>query len=254
MCVPQIAHKGIPSGDDLGVIYRKMPKSKNVTKRNTFFKIRKWLLRELLECLRTKQFVLLLMYAQLGPDTHHLNALIFDSKHKLITRFEPHGAYRANNFLFAPINDFVTNWFNIGYPHINAAITEWLNSAQVQKLFSGYRYRAPIDYCPKLGPQWIEATIGPEMGEKYAGGYCAAWSLMFLHLRLLNPNASDETIVEAMVSTKNAQNLRKMIRNYAGFIAEMGKALTVNMEKPRWYPQVQHSNLERRIRDTKKTR
>jgi len=162
-------------------------------KQTKMFEVKRWALESTFECLKKKRFVVAILSHTSYGTPFHANALVFDGKSQSLTRFEPNGGD--------------------AFPESNKAIKKWMIGS-----FPGWKYHAPPDFCPTLGPQRIEAKAPTLPGEIH--GYCQAWSLMFLHLRLLNPDIPNGQIVQQMTATKNAEHLREMIRNYAGFVAE----------------------------------
>ena len=165
-------------------------------------KIQKWGLKSILKCLENKRLAIVVLNLK-GRGGQHANAIIFDKKYKTITRFEPHGSE--------------SNLRMIDNNVLDRSFDKWL--LKNQKLFDGWEYNPPLHWCPKKGPQAIESELkSKKKGE--ISGYCEAWALMFLHLRILNPDHSNEQIVEYMLGKKNPSEMKQMIRDYAGFIAE----------------------------------
>lgn len=174
------------------------------------FEVKDWVLKELKRCFsQTKsRFTVGILSLTLDTGVSHANALIFDSENKIITRFEPHGAGLEINY-------------NVG--ELDSQIGIWMG-----RNLNGWTYQAPIHYCPTSGPQTLETKIYYDSkmkalyGEnlnKEAGGFCSAWSLLFLHYRLVNPELSDRDIVEYMVS-ESGEILFNRIREYVAFIVK----------------------------------
>jgi hypothetical protein len=63
------------------------------------------------------------------------------------------------------------------------------------KFFPSYRYISTLDYCPVVGPQLIEMGLSKCKG----AGFCAVWSTLYGHLRMLNPDVSREEIIKEML-------------------------------------------------------
>lgn len=142
----------------------------------------------------------------------HANALIFDTFSQTVTRFEPHGAMTLA----------------YGAANLENALRRWLAHATYKLGWDKFKYYSPPDYCPRLGPQSRESwRLVPEamatkkvFGKevlKETQGYCAAWSLLFVHMRLLNPDSSNAKISKYFDELTD-QQLSIMIRKYAEFI------------------------------------
>lgn len=157
-----------------------------------------------------------------GDMAAHANALIFDMKEKKLYRFDPLG----------PVDE------RYNPKKINEALKRWLSTQT--DLLKGWTYVSPIEYCPKVGPQMKEDwesiidVLEPfrakednnpnRVGRKL--GFCSAWSLLFLHFRLANPDASAKTVAEYFDSLSN-EELTLMIRQYAEFILD-----TISLKSP----------------------
>lgn len=118
------------------------------------------------------------------PD--HLNGLVFDMTDRVLTRYEP------------------DTDFQDAQRTIDDAIKAWL--------WPGWRYTAAFKYCP--GPQALERAMPQYDWEE---GYCVAWSLLLLHYRVLNPDRTDQQLVDYFAD-KNPSELQKMVRGYASTI------------------------------------
>ena len=138
---------------------------------------------------------------------NHANALIFDFEAKTLTRFEPHGA-TTQSYSASSLDLNISNWL--------------INTLE------GWKYFPPKYFCPIRGPQsrenWKLVTEALETRKvwgkdvkKEAGGFCAAWSLIFIHMRLKNPSFTDAEIVEHFDKMSDKE-LSYIIRQYAEFI------------------------------------
>ena len=174
------------------------------------FVVANWVLKELERCfLKSKsRFTVGILSIKLDTGKSHANALIFDAENKILTRFEPHGANLDINYDVGDLDRQIKKW--------------------TEKNMEGWSYTAPIHFCPTVGPQGKEyksyfddkmkAIYGSDLS-KEAGGFCSAWSLLFLHYRLVNPDLSDKEIVEYMVS-ESGDILFNRIREYVSFIVK----------------------------------
>jgi hypothetical protein len=141
----------------------------------------------------------------IGQDINmnHANALIFNNKNKVLLRFEPHGS-NVDERIYNPKKlDKELNMF-------------------AKTLGAGWTYKAPIDYCPIIGPQIKENLIVNELKRNNAGGFhpleakgfCGAWSMIFIEYKLRNPKLSDKSIINHILKL-DGLTLANKIRQYA---------------------------------------
>ena len=154
----------------------------------------------------------------------HANSMIFNLKNMEVERFEPHG----DDNLVGPFGKKVKKIYN-----------EF--DSRFSKLCKkhNFKYFKPIDYCPRLGNQTIEEqynglkklnTLGPQSITSPTntklptdpGGFCAAWSLWYLDLRLKNPNVERSKLIKQSIEILKRKPIkfRQFIRNYADFITK----------------------------------
>lgn len=123
----------------------------------------------------------------------HAGFIIIDTSFKTIERFEPHGKFTVWNDLFL---DEYFNGFKSKYP-----------------FFSDFSYIPPHRYCPDFGPQSYAGMPGHCLG----GGYCAALSLIFAHLRMLLLDFSPDVVIELLLSLSQSE-LLSLVRRYISWI------------------------------------
>jgi hypothetical protein len=126
----------------------------------------------------TKRFYICLIKIR-NPESRggHVNFLLYDKKLNTVTMFEPLGQYRkcpAKKFL----NNFIRSYFQV-----------YLKAQLVRS----------CDICPAIGPQklavrqaykyGIESNINNE-------GYCAAWTIMTLDMRLTYPDIPFKDLID----------------------------------------------------------
>lgn len=140
-------------------------------------------------CKGKRYIFYMLRLLDMFPDNSmgHRNVVIVDTKHKTVERFEPHGAF-SNIY----DNDYVDQFMNMF----------------TKKLGSDFKYLAPIEYCPYLGPQAVMENDT---------GYCVTWSTLYMHMRLINPDAPRSEIFEYLLS-KSPSELNDIIRRYQTMI------------------------------------
>jgi len=105
----------------------------------------------------------------------HANILIYDKKNNILERFEPYGYYiMLDN---DALDDKIYEYFKYIY---NKNIT----------------YVKPKDYLNKIKFQTLSNDMNinvKKFNDPY--GYCLAWTLWYLEMRLLNPEVSSQNIV-----------------------------------------------------------
>ena len=174
-------------------------------------KVEPWFLDALKRCeAEGTRFIVGLISIHTRTRGYHANALIFDMKNNIMTRFEPNGAG--------------TNLYDMD--HFDRSLERWL-----KKNFPGWEYHGPPRYCPKQGPQaresvkLVEEALGSTGKRRRGGeakGFCSAWSLFFIHFRIMNPDAPKSLISEYFDSMSD-KDLSYLIRNYAEFIVSVVK-------------------------------
>lgn len=99
---------------------------------------------------------------------NHQNVIIFDKERKEFERFEPEGGSVKK------ANDVIRKKFN--------------------ELLPDYTYIEPLSYCPFKGPQLV---IGAD-GCSNAYGFCVTISMIYVYLRIRNPEYTREEIVNVI--------------------------------------------------------
>ena len=103
----------------------------------------------------------------------HANMLIIDTRKKTVELFEPHGKRSSE-----------TTMDNLEGAY---KISDKLVKKYFEKYFPIYKYLSPQDILPTFG---LQAKI-----DAY-NGMCVTWCIMYLHYRILNPNASPKKIIK----------------------------------------------------------
>jgi len=137
----------------------------------------------------------------------HANAIIFDIPNRRIYHFEPYGRGE---------NDSEFEYGFKQYPETR-----------------DYTYISTSIMCPyiKEGPQFIEEimNIRDKSSEEKSGGYCWAWSMMFIHFCLLNP---DMTPIDVYNYIMQRGNFRENITKYASWLQSLVEQTGQDVDKP----------------------
>ena len=157
------------------------------------------------ECIKNnKRFLvgLLFLYNQIkDKDDAHQNCYIYDIKKRELEIFEPFGG-RVDNF----VNLY--NLYNV-YSQLKSYFSIELEKINIDL---NYTYK-PINYCP-VGPQRYNNMT--QIVNSH-GGYCAAWSLYYLDVRLSNPNVPRKKLIETILEDFKGETAI-FINSYSSFI------------------------------------
>lgn len=141
----------------------------------------------------------------------HFNMIIFDKDTKTIERFEPYTKFTKS---------------------VPANIMERLDAKLKHdcKKYLKYKYIPPKQVCPRIGFQTkeeSELTVGNLDIFSDPGGFCGAWSLYFLDLKLSFPNYDTKKLMKKAFSylEKDKHSFRTFIRNYSDFIVKKRKSI-----------------------------
>jgi len=127
----------------------------------------------------------------------HLNVIIYDKIEKSLERFEPMG---------------IIDRFEIYSKHLDNIILDLF-----RKYLPVSTYFSPLDFCPASSFQCLEIKSDAMLGDP--GGFCSAWSLWYLDLRLSNPTLSRNQIVSfALNQISLLGSFKNFIRNYSHFL------------------------------------
>lgn len=120
----------------------------------------------ILTCLQP-MFLLTVSLQNYGKDSSHANLIIVDRRSKEVELFEPHGLNQLCKNMAATIDSVLQKYIDEHLP--------------------GFKYIAPMYYCPAHGPQTVMINDI---------GYCAIISALYGHLRILYPFVLRTLIVD----------------------------------------------------------
>ena len=141
----------------------------------------------------------------------HFNSLLFDTEKKTVERFEPYSKIKITHF------DKTVKKFDIEF------------KKSIKKNL-GYEYILPSSICPNIGFQYKEennmfsvftaSTVGNFQFKSDPGGFCGAWSLYYLNLRIAYPNIEPQKLLQNVYKylENDKHSFRTFIRNYSEFI------------------------------------
>ncbi len=140
----------------------------------------------------------------------HANILLIDSENFTVRRFEPYGISDVNDEIFLDrlLGDLISKIFK-------------------KKI----KYYRPGDYLSGLRFQSIsndgDSTV-KKMGDP--GGYCLAWCLWYIELKLNNPNIEEEDLLK-LASEKIIKKYKSTENPYLYFIRDYARHLNDEKDK-----------------------
>lgn len=121
----------------------------------------------------------------------HANIVLIDKKNKTIERFEPLGQSCCSSINKCKKTDIINDAFK---------------DRLIPKLkLENYSYISPFDISPEKGVQ--------VKGDSYKG-MCLTISMLYLHLRIINPDAKQTKVMNYLLS-KSDKDLKNTILKYA---------------------------------------
>jgi hypothetical protein len=152
----------------------------------------------------------------------HANGLVFDFENETISRFEPNGGRDDTMFRPAIIDSAIRAHLIQGEGFVGyTGFGKREKNDDEKNMFRDWTYNSPIDFCPPLGVQ-TKATHSNLPVIKNTGGYCLAWSMVFMHQRVLSPDNTEEEVVQYFLDMEpNA--LLVLIRQYAAFMVSVAE-------------------------------
>lgn len=149
---------------------------------------------------------------------YHANAILIDRITKTVERFEPDQS-----------DDSVEDTD----PELDKGLAEFFRA----RLGDSFKYSGPVEFCPNQGPQNITED-----------SLCWAWSMLYMHLRILNPKLSRSEIVSIL--NYQTRKSRRPVRVWMDMISN---SLKEWQSKGSIYTEEQRTSLtalQKRFRDT----
>jgi len=150
----------------------------------------------------------------------HANILIYDKNLKTIERFEPYGKDWPAGFNYNPT----------GLDHkLNKLFNNLLDNDNIINI----TYYEPHTYEQKIGFQTLdinEHSRENNIGDP--GGFCAAWSLWYVEMRISNPNIDKIKLIPNLISYIRNKKLffRSIIRSYTKHITDIRDELLLKSD------------------------
>lgn len=150
------------------------------------------------KCLRKDKRFVIIPFGIEGQLESHANILIYDSKQKIIERFEPNGSTSPADFDY------------------NSKLLDSILTRKFEDLFPDAKYLSPSDYLPKIGFQIydINDSVNSKLGDP--DGFCAAWTVWYANMRMTYPDLHPRKLVHKLIETAKRENIsfKNMVRNF----------------------------------------
>ena len=160
----------------------------------------------LLDCDETKRFIcIVISLRNKVTKSGHANALIIDRSLRTVELFEPHGDKNRGRYKQRDLED------------VYYSLEEYFNDQE-------YEFLYPEEVCPSYGPQSLEAG---SLKMKNEDGYCEAWSLWYIEMRLKYPDIPRDALLPSILDifANDGKIALGVIRNYAEVLASNMKLM-----------------------------
>ena len=143
----------------------------------------------------------------------HANIILYDKMLNTIERYEPYGKDWPSGFNYNPIN-LDHNLKNLFNNLLNTNNPNMIN----------FTYHEPSSYEQKIGLQTLdinEYNRGKSIGDP--GGFCAAWSLWYTEMRIVNHNINRNELIPKLIHYIRNKKIyfRSIIRSYTKHITDI---------------------------------
>jgi hypothetical protein len=157
----------------------------------------------------------------------HANALIFDREKKIITRYDPEGDVvnpsgkaGVDAALWGSLSDAERRGWTYKTVHDNVQTAKCGHVTVMDPEIDD----KPVDFSAMYS-EFASTDEYRDEGFFFGGGKCTGWTALFLHLRLANPDKTDEEIVHHMYSygRDKMEETAALFRNYVSFEAMVAR-------------------------------
>jgi len=141
----------------------------------------------------------------------HANILLYDKETNQMERFEPYGMDFPPGFNYNPsiLDNNLKNLF----------INYFENYNQIE-----FKYFSPLNYQTKIGLQLLDTIeYNKEKNIGDPGGFCAAWSLWYIEMRISNQNVKRDELIHKLINYIRLKRLtfRSVIRSFTKNITDI---------------------------------
>lgn len=150
------------------------------------------------KCIKKNKRFIIIPFGIEGQLDSHANILIYDTKQKIIERFEPNGSTSPADFDY------------------NSKLLNSILKRKFEDLLPGVQYLSPHDYLPKIGFQIydINDSANAKIGDPT--GFCAAWTVWYANMRMTYPDLHPRKLVKKLIESAKNENVsfKNMVRNF----------------------------------------
>ena len=142
----------------------------------------------------------------------HANILLYDKENNSMERFEPYGSNFPPGFNYNP---------NILDQYLERLFSNYFTEKINDKDFTYYK---PLSYEGKVGFQLLDTIeYAKEKNIGDPGGFCGAWSLWYIEMRISNPNIERGPLINKLINyiRIKAVSFRSVIRNFTKKITDI---------------------------------
>lgn len=153
---------------------------------------------------KKKEYLIIPIGIDLSNGSHSNILLLTKSNSKLeLERFEPHGKDFPSGFNYNP--SLLDNKIILLFKEI------------IDDFENNFIYYSPSNYQLKIGFQILdnyESNTETNIGDP--NGFCSAWCIWYIEMRILNINISRENLIKKLINNIREKNLgfRNIIRNF----------------------------------------
>ena len=152
-------------------------------------------------------------------DQAHANILLYDSKLNEIERFEPSGSEYPFSFNY------------------NSDLLDFYLENYFTEKFKDCKYFKPRSYEMNIGFQTMEIVdINKKIGDP--GGFCGAWSLWWVYMRIKNENIERKKLFLQLVKNIRRNNIsfKTVIRSFSKYVTDIRDGLLkrVSLDINKW--------------------
>jgi hypothetical protein len=148
------------------------------------------------------KYIVFILVIRTKKGGFHANSMIMDINKKTVWRFEPNGSFCSF------------------YSQKNL-------DRELDKYFKNfnYKYISPLTYQNREGPQYLESKAGFEEIEGQTDGFCAGWSLYFIHLFLENNIGKRSITVKQLDETLVKQDPIELAIDIRGYMGNVMRSI-----------------------------
>jgi ankyrin repeat protein len=152
-------------------------------------------------------------------DQAHANILLYDYKLNEIERFEPSGSEYPLSFNY------------------NSDLLDFYLENYFSEKFKDCKYYKPRSYEMNIGFQTMEIVdINKKIGDP--GGFCGAWSLWWVYMRIKNENIERKKLFLQLVKNIRRNNIsfKSVIRSFSKYVTDIRDGLLkrVSLDINKW--------------------